>query len=115
VGTADAYRLWDTVGASRRPDTLRFMDAFLKGDIEGMARFGGNALEKAAVQLLPPVGEALKQMQTTGAGYSAMTGSGAAVFGVFETERDALLAQGKLAGAHWSAVACSLPAAPVVR
>jgi 4-diphosphocytidyl-2-C-methyl-D-erythritol kinase len=107
VGTAEAYKLYDEVGAVRRPQTERFIEALRAGDIEAMARYGGNALEKAAIELLPPVGDLIRVMKTTGAGYCAMTGSGAAVFAAFESEADARAAQKALGEVFWSAVARS--------
>jgi 4-diphosphocytidyl-2C-methyl-D-erythritol kinase len=47
-------------------------------------------------------------MKATGAGYSAMTGSGAAVFGMFETEQDANRARDMLHDVPWTAVVCSI-------
>ena len=108
VNTAAAYRLYDAVGAGRRPDTGRFIEALKSRDVEGMARFGGNALEKAAVEMLPAVGELIIRMKRTGTSYAAMTGSGAAVFGVYDSERDAERAREKLGGDCWSAVARSM-------
>lgn len=104
VSTAEAYKLYDSVGAGKRPDNGRFIEALKAGDAGGMARFGGNALEKAAVTLCPAMGGLLDTMKETGAGYCAMTGSGSAVFGAFHTEcaaRDALHCFGR---GYWAAV-----------
>jgi 4-diphosphocytidyl-2-C-methyl-D-erythritol kinase len=103
VGTAEAYRLFDRIGAGKRPQTERFIEAFAARDIEGMARYGGNALEKAAVELLPAVGEVLEKMRMAGTAYCAMTGSGSAVFGVFQTEAEAGNACERLKD-YWTAV-----------
>jgi 4-diphosphocytidyl-2-C-methyl-D-erythritol kinase len=107
VGTAEAYRRYDEQGAGLRPQTERFIGALAAGDIEGMARYGGNALEKAAVSLQQPVGDLIAQMKAAGTGYCAMTGSGAAVFAVFENEKDARAAEKRLGTVFWSAVARS--------
>ncbi len=108
VDTAEAYRLYDELGAAVRPDNDRLIDAMRCGDLRGMARFGGNALQKAAIKLLPPVGDLLNRLGETGTAYAAMTGSGAAVFAVFETEGEAQAACAQLHGAAWKAVARSL-------
>jgi 4-diphosphocytidyl-2-C-methyl-D-erythritol kinase len=102
VGTAEAYRLYDRIGAGKRPDNDRFVEALKAGDIEGMARFGGNALEKAGAELCPAIGELLRKMKMTAAAYCAMTGSGSAVFGVFENGTEAMNAQEKL-NHYWTA------------
>lgn len=108
VGTAQAYRLYDSAGAANRPDNDLFIEALKHGDIGAMSRHGGNALQNAAVLLLPAIGELLDQMKKTGASYAAMTGSGAAVFAVFETEGEARQAQKKMGDMLWSAVAHSI-------
>lgn len=108
VGTAEAYRLYDEIGAAARPDNDRFAEALQCGDFGGMARFGGNALEKAAMELLPAIEELLAMVRRTGAPYAAMTGSGAAVFAVFETEGEAMRAKEKMGGKPWLAVAHSI-------
>lgn len=107
VGTAEAYRRYDKVGAGCRPQTEKFIDALMAGNIEGMARYSGNALEKAAVDLLPAVGELIAKMKATGTGFCEMTGSGAVVFAVFKTQLDAEKAKEKLGSGYWTAVACS--------
>jgi 4-diphosphocytidyl-2-C-methyl-D-erythritol kinase len=107
VGTADAYKLYDSLGAGRRPDNDAFIAALQSGDVEGMAEYGGNALEKAAIRILPEIGELIKKLKETGAGHCAMTGSGSAAFGVFHAETDAIQAQGKLNKTYWTAVAHS--------
>ncbi len=108
VNTAEAYRLYDRVGAGRRPDNDRFLEALKHADAEAMARFGGNGLQRAAVELLPAIGCLLDRVSATGTAYAAMTGSGAAVFGVYASEQDAVSAQKKLGDGPWSAIAHSL-------
>ncbi len=108
VGTVEAYRLYDVIGAAARPDNDRFLEALQCGDFGGMALYGGNALEKAAMKLLPAIGELLAMIRETGTPYAAMTGSGAAIFAVFETEGEAIQAQKKMSGKPWSAVAHSI-------
>ena len=108
VDTAEAYRLYDEIGAVTRPHNKRFLEALQCGDFGGMAQYGGNALEKAAMELLPAIGELLAMIRKTSAPYAAMTGSGAAVFAVFETEGEAQAACAQLHGAAWKAVARSL-------
>ena len=105
VSTAQCYRRYDEVGAAVRPDNNKFVEALRQGDIRAMAMHSGNALERAAVGLLPAIGGLLAQMRATGAKYCAMTGSGAAVFSVFEREDEAAEAVESIKGAAWKAVA----------
>jgi 4-diphosphocytidyl-2-C-methyl-D-erythritol kinase len=111
VNTAEAYHMYDLLVPVRnldttrkRPDNGRFVEALQAGDVEGMAKAGGNELERAAIHLLPVVGKLLEEMRATGAGYCSMTGSGSAVFGMFASEIEARKAQIKLIGSYWTAV-----------
>ncbi len=107
VDTAACYRRYDELGAERRPVNDRFVPALLAGDLIAMARWGGNALEPAAVALLPAVGELLARLAACGGAYTAMTGSGAAVFSAFASEEEARRALAALGPVPWSAVARS--------
>ncbi len=106
VGTAQAYRRFDAVGSDARPQAEPFIRAMQAGDIDRMAYFGGNALERAAVELLPAIRPLLDAMRAR-ARYGAMTGSGAAVFGVFDSEKEASDALDGI-DAPWKAIACSI-------
>lgn len=107
VGTAEAYRMYDEEGAGARPAIGPFIGALQKGNAGGMALFGGNALERAAAGLLPAIGELLEKIRAAGTAYAAMTGSGSAVFGVFQTESEAIAAKEKLSDIPWTAIARS--------
>ena len=104
VDTGACYRRFDEISAERRPDNGRFAEALRARDIAAMARFGGNVLQPAAVSLQPAVGETLARLAACGGPYTAMTGSGAAVFSVFASEAEARRAHEKLGPIHWSAV-----------
>ncbi|AWD32910.1 4-diphosphocytidyl-2-C-methyl-D-erythritol kinase [Candidatus Fokinia solitaria] len=56
----------------------------------------GNDLEKTAVLLYPEISDILKTLASTSAVYYSMTGTGSACFGLFVTERVALLEAKKL-------------------
>ena len=107
VSTAECYRLYDELGADSRPDNDAFLQALRAGDIPAMAASSGNALEKAAIALLPEIGTLIDRMRGTGSGFVSMTGSGAAVFAAFETQAQAEAAQLALGEVFWSAVAQS--------
>ena len=107
VSTAECYRLYDALGADSRPDNDAFLQALRAGDIPAMAASSGNALEKAAIALLPEIGALIERMRGTGSGFVRMTGSGAAVFAAFETLVQAEAAQQALGDVFWSAVAQS--------
>ena len=55
------------------------------GDFRAADEISGNALERAAIRLLPAVADTMERMRACGSLYTRMSGSGSAVFGVFET------------------------------
>lgn len=87
VSTPVAYSRYDEMGSPVRPNILQACRALQQGDIKALAAEMQNALEHAngdenTVALR-------KLMDERGAVASMMTGSGAAVFGLFEQEADA--------------------------
>lgn len=85
VGTAEAYSLV-------RPDSLNRPDlraAVLSNDLERWRRELINDFEEPILARYPVIRQALQMLLTAGADYAALSGSGAAVFGVFEREEDA--------------------------
>lgn len=69
------------------------------GDFRAADEIGGNALERAAIRLLPAVADTMERMRACGSLYTRMSGSGSAVFGVFETVEKAREAAQKIEGA----------------
>jgi 4-diphosphocytidyl-2-C-methyl-D-erythritol kinase len=70
------------------------------GSAADVASFVQNDLESVVVARKPPVAELLSRLRDAGALAAAMTGSGAAVFGVFAGEAEALEARAALAPAR---------------
>ena len=74
----------------RLPDTDAAIAALIQNDARSLGPLLFNALEELAVALVPEIG-ALKQcLWDAGACGASMTGSGSAVFGLFESEAAAL-------------------------
>lgn len=71
------------------PDTGVAIRALQTGDRPALGGACGNALQKAASTLLPEIGALCARLKEAGALGAAMTGSGSAVFGLFEKEEDA--------------------------
>lgn len=71
------------------PDTGGAIRALRDGDVRALGDTFHNALQPAAVSLLPEIGALCARLRDTGALGAAMTGSGSAVFGLFEAEADA--------------------------
>lgn len=70
------------------PDTDGAIAAIRRGDTDGLIPLCENALEIPAIGLLPEIAQNKKRLQSLGA-HAFMTGSGAAVVGVFHTKEQA--------------------------
>ena len=80
-------------------DTPAVARAVQAGDIAAYDACSGNALEAPAISLMAEVRTAMEQLRAAGAGAVRMSGSGSAVFGLFETDAQAQQAAEKLPGA----------------
>ncbi|MEM8599597.1 MAG: 4-(cytidine 5'-diphospho)-2-C-methyl-D-erythritol kinase [Bacteroidota bacterium] len=102
VATAHAYGLVTPSGA-HRPDLA---DLVRSNDLDGWRRNLTNDFEAPILARSPAIAAAKQALLDAGAGYAAMTGSGAAVFGAFEDDVAAVAAAETLrASAHrvwWS-------------
>ena len=84
VSTPAAFANYDTLGEKTLVETDKLVAAMEENDIYGVAKYMANDLEKAAAsEYTQPIREELIQQGAVG---SVMTGSGAAVFGVFDDE-----------------------------
>ena len=84
ISTPAAFAAYDQIGSPTHPDCAAQETAIRSGDLEGLCSAAGNALEVCAGGADTA---ALKEALTAhGARAALMTGSGAAVFGIFETE-----------------------------
>lgn len=81
VNTREAYERYDEMGSSKRPDTEGLLHAILSGNVSTFSKYMYNVLEESAP--LDEIREIKKDMLDYGANAAMMTGSGAAVFGVF--------------------------------
>ena len=61
----------------------------MKSDFEIVKKEGANALERAAIRQIPEIEKAIDDFWKMGAEYARMSGSGSAVYGVFDTLEDA--------------------------
>ena len=87
VSTPEAFAAYDTVGSSTHPDCEAQEAAIRAGDLDAVCAAAGNALEECSGA---KDNEAIKALlRAHGAVTALMTGSGAAVFGIFEQEADA--------------------------
>ncbi len=72
-----------------RPATEDARLALEKGDSALLAASLGNVLQAVSQDMRPAIGEAIEELKKQGAFTALMTGSGSAVFGVFEDEDQA--------------------------
>ena len=74
------------------PDTARAMAALSGGDVRALGPLLCNALQAEAEALVPKIGTLRQRLLALGALGACMTGSGSAVFGLFETAEAAAAA-----------------------
>lgn len=90
ISTPEAFAKYDKVGADARPDNETAVKALQNGEYQALCGALGNALEKASGGAdTRPICEILRKNKADAA---LMTGSGAVVFGVFDSDRQALQA-----------------------
>jgi 4-diphosphocytidyl-2-C-methyl-D-erythritol kinase len=82
VSTKDAYAWWDAEGDAPQPSTGAIDPWIASSELR-------NDLEPPVVRRHPEIGALVRRLRSLGAGYSAMSGSGSAVFGLFASETSA--------------------------
>ncbi len=100
LSTPEIFRGFDALpqGEMARPRTEEAEEALRKGDLPALARAMGNVLEAVSLLKRPQIGQAIKAMEAAGALRAMMTGSGSAVYGLFEDEKKARSAYEALQG-----------------
>ena len=94
VSTPEAFARYDQMGSPIHPDLAAQEAAIRAGDLAALCAASGNALEHCSGAKETPHIRAILDEQ--GALASLMTGSGAAVFGVFDSEAKAQAARAAL-------------------
>ena len=74
------------------PDIDGQIRALREGDLSGLVSRLGNVLETVTIPVYPVIGEIKAEMRRLGAAGALMSGSGPAVFGLFEDPQEARLA-----------------------
>ena len=106
ISTPEAFQRYDRMGSPLHPDCDRQEAAIRAGDLPGLCAAAGNALEHCSGATETPAIRAL--LDEYGALTSLMTGSGAAVFGVFDAEDKAQAAADAL-GARYKQLYLARP------
>ena len=83
--------------------------ALRAGDVQALAARVFNALTAPATRLVPEIARYADRLRAEGALAACMTGSGSAVFGLFESRADAERAKGAFPDAAFTHVCRTLP------
>lgn len=94
IRTPEAFARYDQVGTSIRPNNDAIENALYDGNLKKICLHMGNALQEAAQGKDTDI--IVKQLMHYGALQAQMTGSGAAVFGIFENHTTAQIAYNAL-------------------
>lgn len=98
ISTPEAFARYDLVGSETHPDCAAQENAIRAQDLAGICNAAGNALEQCSGAVETPAICAL--LRQNGALTAMMTGSGAAVFGLFDTGEKACAATAALRKSH---------------
>ena len=79
----------DSVGAAGHPDMDGVISALRRRDLRALGQVMGNILELPAKKEHPEIERLKKSLREAGAEAASMSGSGSAVFGLFENEEQA--------------------------
>lgn len=89
VSTPWVYKNLNLSELGERPDTAALIASAGKGDVAAVARGMRNVLESVTLTAYSEVGSIIERMMACGAAGSRMSGSGPAVFGLFENRNTA--------------------------
>lgn len=95
ISTAEVYRNLRLEELEQRPDTAAFLAAWQDCDIMNIALNLVNVLESVSVKQNPEIAAIKADMAKYGALKALMSGSGPAVFGIFDEEKRARRARDK--------------------
>jgi 4-diphosphocytidyl-2-C-methyl-D-erythritol kinase len=105
VATVEVYRgytnPWSAAGFARASESIALA---ARADLRTLAALVANDLAEVAERLCPAAAALRRELRTRGALVAAVSGSGSAVFGIFETREHAEAALSGLPGAAWTAV-----------
>ncbi|KXG77837.1 4-diphosphocytidyl-2-C-methyl-D-erythritol kinase [Fervidicola ferrireducens] len=89
VSTREVYNRLKINSIRKRPDTQAVIESIKKGDLEGISRGLCNVLEEVTFAKHPELEKFKEMLKARGAFGSLMSGSGPAVYGIFEAKKDA--------------------------
>ena len=97
LSTKEMYDLLDTEGIPACSDTKKIVTGIRNHNLQQIARNLYNVFEEPAVRQVPEIAKVKQQLKQYGALNAMMTGSGSAVFGLFDNVETAFEACEKLA------------------
>lgn len=86
LSTGAVFKAYHALEHVEHPATADAQHALETGDITLLSRSLGNALQAVSQAMRPEIGEAIALLKAHGASAALMTGSGSAVFGVFDQQ-----------------------------
>ena len=104
VSTPEAFARYDTMGSPVHPDCEAQEQAIRKNDLAAVCAAAGNALEHCSGAVETPA--ICEILRANGAITAQMTGSGAAVFGIFADESQARAAAAVLRNGYKQVYVC---------
>lgn len=104
VSTPEAFARYDTMGSPVHPDCEAQEQAIRKNDLAAVCAAAGNALEHCSGAVETPV--ICEILRANGAITAQMTGSGAAVFGIFADDAQARAAAAVLRKGYKQVYVC---------
>ena len=113
VATAEAYKLYEKLEASGKVpyEAHQSAEDMAKAMSEGLHAIVGktkNVLEYPAFELVPGIKKIKDELAELGAEVSMMSGSGATVFGIFDSENKSLVARKFFEKRGWFTFLCDL-------
>lgn len=106
LSTGEVFRAYHAQADTKRPNTEGARLALQNGDLPLLRESLGNALQAVSQRMRPEIGQAIDALSLSGASIALMTGSGSAVFGVYDTAEAARRAYAELRRAWPSAFLC---------
>ena len=97
VKTPEAYKWWDNLPNSKKKELQRPLSRSWRRRMDLLS----NDLQVPVVKKHPAIGEMIERLRMVGAHAAAMSGSGSAVFGLFDRQADAILARRRIRKAGW--------------
>lgn len=100
ISTPELFRRLDSTPTRHHPDTAGIVESLNRGELNGICRRLYNVFEDISDRRMKTVGEIKSRLLDCGAAGAVMTGTGSAVFGIFEDEALAHSAEKALSGEY---------------